>query len=182
MLERGFGTYLTTDTKWFDQFYYDMLKPFAQQRFSEQAIVRSYSRVKKTFEKGLGIVITRDNNPVAGAIAYRHGDTLVTPIKGIMHGDEQLARDGVSTALYYYTIEMAHSSGCTGIDFSRSRPFLCDGVLSYKLRWGMELVDEDIGTAAFAVAVPFGRGPGRRFLDDHPFIHLSNSGLSLSKY
>jgi hypothetical protein len=181
MLERGFNYHMTTDPKWFDQFYYDMLKPYALQRFSEQAIVRSHAKVKKTFRKGLGIVVTKNGEPVAGAIAFRHNDTLITPFKGIIHGDEQLARDGASTALYYYTIAMAHSSDCTGIDFSRSRPFLCDGILSYKLKWGMELVNENIGTAAFAIAAPYGREPGKKFLDDHPFIHVTESGLSLYK-
>ncbi|HOP81534.1 MAG TPA: hypothetical protein PLZ21_13295, partial [Armatimonadota bacterium] len=55
-----------------------------------------------------------------------------------------------------------------------------DGVLRYKLTWGMQPVDDDDDVAVFAITSPRFTEPARRFFNTHPFFHLKDGQLRIS--
>ncbi|MBI2843295.1 MAG: GNAT family N-acetyltransferase [Armatimonadetes bacterium] len=151
---RGFGYELTRDPGWFDEFYHRMYRPYILQRFGELAVVHSYRELRREFLRGAGLIVKKDDQPEGAAIISRRGNTLRFVQIGIMDGDEKLIKEGVGTMLYYYATLLAYSQGCTRVDFGHSRAFASDGVLRYKLKWGMDVLDDDDDVGVFAISAP----------------------------
>jgi lipid II:glycine glycyltransferase (peptidoglycan interpeptide bridge formation enzyme) len=57
--------------------------------------------------------------------------------------DEMYLKEGAMTAIYYYTILRAKEKNAKILDFGLSRPFLSDGVLINKSKWGAKIVKSD---------------------------------------
>lgn len=179
MMEKNYSYEATTDQQWFDLFYYRMYKPYAQSRHGELARVHKYKTIKKDFLHGAGISIQRDGSPVAGAIAYVDGETMFNPSKGILDGDQTLCREGASVALYYYCLHLAHARGCKTADFGYSPPFISDGALSYKLKWGMDILNRDDSNGVYAIAAPGRTEQAMKFLRANRFYCLTSRGIDL---
>jgi hypothetical protein len=177
----GYDYRVTTDPDWVDLFYYDMFKPYILHKYGKAAMVTSYKKVKRDYLSGFGIEVIKDGEQLAGTIVIPYGSTLYNPHGGVIHGDEELAREGASFALYYYAMLFAYSSGYTEIDFGCSRPFLSDGSLSFKLKWDMNVVPGNTSTGIFAIAAPGCSNQARKFLQANRFYHLHNEGIELVK-
>jgi hypothetical protein len=177
--ERGYTCETTGDPAWFESFYHRMYKPYAINKYGETAVVHDYRKLKASFKRGRGIIIKKWDQPVAGTISLARGDTLYTKHLGILDGDEDFVRDGAVRALYYHTMVLAYEWGIKNIDFGHSRPFLSDGVLKYKLKWDMEVRDDDDAIGVFAVASPQKTELSLRFLAQNRFFHLQDGSLKL---
>lgn len=180
VVENGFSYETTNSPDWLDEFYQRMYKPYIYKKYGDKAIVHGYGEVKRAFTMGSGIVLKKQERPVGGAIVYTKDSVMSNPFVGILDGDEELARDGASRALYYYTMLLAHSSGCVGVDFGHCRPFLCDGSLQYKLKWRMHVLDDNDGIGVFAIATPGNSNVAQRFLTARRFFHLTDERVQLS--
>ena len=180
MTEHGFEYHVTNDEAWLDDFYYNMYVPYCQARHGEYARVKSRETLRACYRRGFGVVVTQQGKPVGGAISFLQGKTLWSAYMGVLNGDLDLARHGAVLALYYYTQVHAFSIGCTGIDFGNSRPFLSESSLKYKLKWGMQVLNEDDGIGLYAVASPGNTDSAKRFLLENPFYHITANGIELS--
>lgn len=176
---RGFDYEVTTDPGWFDEFYNSMYVPYALNRYGGLAQLDCYGRVKQAYTKGAGIIVRKDKQPVGGTIVLPQNDVMRNPYVGILNGDEAISREGASRALYYYAMLVAHSWGCKGINFGSTRPFLSDGVLQYKLKWGMRIFQDELSTAVFSLATPGFTGPAQKLLEIHPFIRITDEGFDI---
>jgi hypothetical protein len=176
----GYTCEVTRDEAWFDTFYHRMYVPFAAQRHGCQAMVYPYRRVKELFLLGAGMMIRRNAEPVGGALFCVEDTTFETPFLGIMNGDVALSRDGVCLALYYNAIRLAHELGCSSIDFGYSRPFLSDGALRYKLKWGMVPRDTKVHVGVFAMIAPGPTEAALRFLEANRFFEIVDDGIRLA--
>lgn len=178
--DAGFECELVTDSSWLDTFYYDMYCPYAKYRYGDSAVVHSYSKIKKAFLSGAGIVAKQNGKPVAGTVVSRQGDDLRIPHVGVLGADPEPVRDGALFAMDYFIVQYAHSTGYKYIDFGHSRPFLSDGPLKYKLNWHMEAKDDDDGVGMFAIAVNYRNEQASNFLQANPFFYLTKQGLRVS--
>lgn len=174
MIEAGFQYYLTNDPEWYDWFYNTMYAPYATGKFANEARLLSYKALQKVYEEGVALVITLDGQDVAGSINRKRLDVWQNLYLGFAGGDNSIARSGASSALYYYSLIEAHKNGCTSINFGYSRPFLSDGILTHKLRWGMQIEDEDPGTAAFALISPNNSEVAQDFLNANRHFELTH--------
>jgi len=177
--ERGFDYEVTTDPHWFDEFYNNMYVPYAMNLYGSLAQLDSYERVRKAYKKGAGIIVRKHKQPVGGTIVFPQDGVMRNPYVGILNGDEAISREGASRALYYYVMLVAHSWGCKGVNFGSTRPFLSDGVLQYKLKWGMQIWQDELSTAVFSLATPGFSGPAQKFLEAHPFIRIIGEGFEI---
>lgn len=175
----GFNYEVTTEPAWFDKFYNDMYVPYAQKRYGKLAQIDGYERVKQAYTKGAGIIVKQYEKHVGGTIVYTQENVMRNPYVGISGGDEIVAREGASRVLYYYVMLLAHSWGCEGINFGSTRPFLSDGVLKYKLKWGMQLRHDELSTAVFALAAPGLTKPAQNFLETNPFFQITKHGFEI---
>ena len=177
MRNRGFGFDITMDPSWFDRFYDEMYLPYASNRFGDQAIVYGRRRLKRAFERGCLLIVTQHGEPVAAALKIVVDSVLHNVCRGVLNGDVEIARRGAAIALYYYSILFALSRGCAFADFGNSRPFLTDGALSHKLKWGMKVFSDDSGVGVFAIASPGRTEQAVKFLSGNPFYHYTENGV-----
>jgi hypothetical protein len=146
-----------------------MYCPTVSQRYGGQAILRSFNTLRKGFRQGVGISVNLYGSPAAGAIVHKDGSTLCGDWMGLLGGNRELVHRGVYQGIYYHVLLTAHNWGCSEINFGRSRPFMSDGVLKYKLKWGSQAMLEDPGTGAFAISVSRQTEATREFLRMHRF-------------
>ncbi|MEN6521532.1 MAG: GNAT family N-acetyltransferase [Armatimonadota bacterium] len=168
---------IVTDTGWLDEFYNKMYQPYALQRFGNFAVVHKYQKIRRSFQRGAGIIAKKNGVPVAGTIIYRAGDTMHIPHIGVVDGDLSIVREGAAFAMDYYAVQLAHLIGCKRVDFGHSRPFHSDGTLQYKLNWHMDVEEDDDGVAVFAITVPDQNGPALKFLENNRFFHITPNGV-----
>jgi len=180
-LNKGFTYKTTTDPAWFDEFYYKVYMQYGTRKHGALAQIDSYRRVKSAYDKGLGIIIMIDEKPVIGSIVFREGNTLRARYMGVYEGQEEAAHKGGSTAMYYFTMLVAHSMGCEATNMGSTRPFLSDGVLKFKMRWEPEILHDERSTAAFAISAPRLSTPARKFLTANPFFELAGDDIVLYK-
>jgi len=176
---RGFTYEVTKDDRWLTRFYDSMYLPYAQSRYGSLAVVQPRARIRRLFEQGCLLIVKRDDVPVVGLLMIPDGPTLRCPYMGAVEDDFGSARHGGSAAFYWYGIQWAYSQGCKAINFGHSRAFLGDGVLRYKLKWGMRVVEDDDAVYDFAIKVMPGSGAGGEFLSANPFFHLGDGRLQV---
>ncbi|MDO8587682.1 MAG: GNAT family N-acetyltransferase [Armatimonadota bacterium] len=179
MKQNNYQCEITNDDDWFDLFYHRMYKPYAENKYGELTHLCGYRRLRYDFRRGMGISVRRDGSHVAGAVSYFNGSVMINHWKGILDGDQAVARDGASLALYYYRIQLAFERGYKTADFGYSAPFVTDGALNYKLKWGMEVVNRDNSRVVYAIAAPGRTEQAVRFLRANRFYCLNGKGLEL---
>ncbi len=62
---------------------------------------------------------------------------------GWLHGDPALVKQGVLSALYWFSIQRARELGLRRVRMAGTPPYLEDGVFQYKMKWNAELDRED---------------------------------------
>lgn len=77
-------------------------------------------------------------------------------------------------------IAVLHSKGCGSCDFGQSKHIASDGVLRFKLNWGMHIMNVDDGTGVYALANPGTENEAAdRFLCENKFFHITKRGIEL---
>jgi len=96
---------------------------------------------------------------------------LIFELVGVDKGDFDHLHQGALDALYFYCISYAIEKGCEAINFGNSNPFLTDGLLRYKKKWGSKLLPNNKQHRNVLVRKP---GHCRRFpsffLDHFPIV------------
>lgn len=135
-------THATThDAADIDHFYDAMYVPHVQRRFGLHADIESRRVVHRCVAAGALLNILRDDEVIGACVLLPKDDTLRMLLIGFPK--ENLRQvDGASAALYFYTLKYAHEKGFRSVDYCGSRPFLNDGVLDVKRRWGAGLFDD----------------------------------------
>lgn len=170
--EAGYQCEVVNDEDSFIRFYNDMYKPYSLQRFNDDAVVYEPDVLKKFYERGFLAISRRNGMPAAAVLAYQEDNILRLPFGGITDGNGDLVKEGAMFAIHYFLAQQAHLWGCSFIDFGRSRPFLTDGILQYKMAWHTEAVPCDDVASVFALATPGNTPQGIKFLQAQPHFYL----------
>jgi hypothetical protein len=117
-------------------FYHGYHVPMCHSRHGEDAFVQSERFYRQVHARGGILWIRKGEERVAGALLEPVDGVLQSWAFGMRGGDEALMKQGVMAAVYLYACLQARVLGCHSIDFRASRPFLSDGVLRYKQKWG----------------------------------------------
>jgi len=118
-----------------DRFYDTMYEPHLRRRFGVDATFASRQLVQKCVSAGTLLKILRDGEVIGACVLLDLGETLQLLFVGFSAKDLREI-DGASAGIYYYSLEYAFQNGYKNVDFCGSRPFLNDGVLAVKRRWG----------------------------------------------
>jgi len=162
----------------FTQFYQTMYLPFVRRRHAQHAFIRNDYWMRRAFRRGGLMWILQDGQRVAGLLFRRRGQVLYSVAIGTARGEDRFVREGANIATDLFVLEHAKRLGCTLIDFGGSRPFLNDGVLRYKRKWGVTLVDKQ--DARYDLLVHWNRltRPVLAFHSNVPLIFRDEDGLS----
>lgn len=165
----------TRDPVAVDRFYDKMYKPHVERRFGGAAHVESRQHVQACVSHGTLLSILRDGEVISACVLLHEGDTVQMLFIGFSANDLR-AIDGASAGLYYYTLAYAFQNGYKAVDFCGSRPFLNDGVLAVKRRWGAGISD-DWSMENLLIQINNWSPGVESFLRDHPMITCQGDKL-----
>ena len=173
-LTRSGLTYnVTRDPRTIAAFYDTMYLPYARQAHGDRAMLTSWKEFEAELDHAELMLIQRNGDTIAGHLLVDLGGQRVRArALGIMNGDLEFVRLGAVVAIYFFAVEYLLKKGCRKIHFGGSRPFLKDGVLNFKKKYGATLVDRD--QHIFRVRVARYSDGARSFLRDNPFISESD--------
>ena len=137
----GLTSEVSHDQHDWDVFYHTMYLPLMTRRHGEHAVIRNANQLRRAFRLGGIVWVRRGNERIAGGLFEHRNGVLRWVALGTPAGDVALMKQGALAALYYFEIKYAHDHRCTAIDFGGTPPILNDGLLLYKKKWGIRLVE-----------------------------------------
>lgn len=166
---------VTHDLSHFDDFYYNMLIPYVNNRYEDTARIGSYSHEKDFFSRSDLFLIKKGDDVVGGSLVeYRDGGIFFRKM-AVRNGNYEYVKQGVLGAAYYFTIDEMKRKGYQKIHIGGSRPVLSDGVTRFKTRWlGAIVPDYDPFDYTFMILLKNTLGL-QDFLINNPFIHYTKN-------
>jgi hypothetical protein len=172
---------VTRDVFQLENYYYNMHVPFIKKAFGDRAYISDYNEVKRDFIKQTVykdlLLIKKDNDYIAGSLLDYNKKLAKIVILGIKEGNYEYVKDGAIGAIYYFSILFFEKLGCKRIELGLSRPFLEDGVLRYKRKWGQTLIPQHM-KSVFMVKMLSETEGLKGFFVNNPFIYEDASGLN----
>jgi hypothetical protein len=125
----------------FDHFYYHMYLPFIKDRHGDLALATPYHDLRQRwFTKGGLVLVTQNDEPIAGTLCYLANDTCFSVEGGILEADPHLIQQGINAFLIWCAIVWGHDQGATIFDMGGSRTWRSNGSFASKQRWGAQVV------------------------------------------
>jgi hypothetical protein len=122
-----------------EEFYVRHCVPLARAAHSARAVIEPFERLRRRLEGGALVWIERAGLRVAGAILVHQRPTLLLSKLGLLDGDPALRRQGATIAVDLLALQLAHKGGFARLNMGGSLPFLGDGVLQFKRKFGTML-------------------------------------------
>jgi hypothetical protein len=167
----GYQCEMSTDLDRLRYFYDRMFLPHIGTRYGEGAVDVSFGYMQSLLDRGVLLMIRSGGEDVAGFLIR------TTPVArpmvafmGIKEADPLLLKRGVTAALYYYCMRWAKEQGYRSLDFGHTRPFLRDGLLLWKKRWGLQMQRSDRKFRSLYVSLDGHHAGLERFLADNPLV------------
>lgn len=142
-LRRGqYKSEISTNDSDFDLFYGKFYEPFVRLRHTEAVVLQTPELLRSHFREGAILWLTRHGERLAGCLFAIRDHTMFLLESGLRNGALDLLKSGVVSSIYIHLFDHARRQGCTSLDFGGSRPCLHDGVLRYKRKWGIHLMEK----------------------------------------
>lgn len=165
----------TYDEADFREFYQRMYVPHIHATYGAGAMITAYDELKREFDHGVLLLAYRDTVAEAGSLITRRRGQLCCAAIGVGGDKSTVIHEGGLAALYYFELQYAYKLGESFLHYGAARPFLNDGVLRYKRKWGFHVTDHD---PRGWLVIPSFRTPAvRQFLVANPFVHVRDGTL-----
>jgi len=153
-------------------YYHRMHVPYVSHRYDDLTLPTRYEAMKRLWEKGFLVLVSGEGHEqeISGGLCFIRGDTFYLRTIGVLDGRKEFVSQGALAAVDYFAIRMAEEAGCGFFDFGLSRPFLRDGVLVYKKKWGGRLIPSPRNPGMWAFKVLRFHGGTLSFLKNNPLI------------
>ena len=157
-------------------FYNKMYLPYCESRFGSHPLVKPYELVEALSKDSVLLTVSASASPVRpsldnalGGVIIRKVNTSASLVISGLGGDpEDALRRGAVEALYWFAILWCHSQGVISLDLGLSHPFLDDGVLRFKAKWGARVEASETGLHNLALKFLDNGWLGKHFLQNHP--------------
>jgi len=138
----GFSYRFSRSKADFDHFYYRMHLPYVKARHGRLALVSRYEdQWKRWFVRGGVVLVTQQDEPVAGVLCYVANDTCFDIARGVLDADPQLLKQGIETMITWYAMNWARDQGAKIYDMGPlPYSYRADGAFNSKRRWGAQVV------------------------------------------
>lgn len=133
----------TTDAESYKDFYDNFYLPSVIDSHGESTITASFESRLQRFRDGEAelVWVIRGADPVCGmVVCYDEGIPVLRDI-GVRDGDKSIRSTGAITAAYYFSLQHIRERGFDRARLGLSRPFLNDGVLTFKQKWRPRLIE-----------------------------------------
>ncbi len=173
---------LLSDKESFTNFYDKFYRPYMTNRHGDEAWIEN---LNKTWESSpsLELLAIKENGIIVGiGLIRKSKECLYLMRLGLLNGDEQYRNRGVIGAMYYFGIIEGQKIGCRYLDLGGTRPFLTDGLTTYKMRLGGEFVSDLSPKKEYLwLGINKHSNAAIKFLDNNPFMYVSKD-FKLFKY
>lgn len=151
------------------RFYDEMYVPYIRNVYGARTFLVSRAEFSAHLPNLEVVMVLRDGEAVAGGTLLYEAGQVRAWCMGVKNGDRRYVREGAIAAIYRYQIAHLASAGRARLHLGASRPFLNDGVLAFKRKWGMRAADRM--AKWFQLTCPRHCEAGRAFLAHNPFIY-----------
>lgn len=167
---------LTNELPKLHNFYYNMYLPYITKAHGNRAIIMKYDYMKKEFINCDLLLIKKEKEYIAGSLlAYTKNEARLWSL-GVKDGNSDYVKDGAIGATYYFAVHHLKAKGYKRVNLGASRAFLNDGVLQYKKKWGIQIVDRS--KKSFLIK-PLSKTEGiKGFFLNNPFIYIDKKGFN----
>lgn len=178
-VERGrFRCEVLTGDAWVDEFH---------RRFYEPSMTERHAREKYTFSPGAlrdaahapgaeFLRIVRNGVWVGGCLSRSLPDGYQLQRLGWLGGEPQLLKDGVVSAIYWLGIRRALELGYDSFNVGGVAPYLEDGLMFFKGKWGGRLEPFSNRYGEFHLLLDPAHATCRRFLAAHSLVARGVNG------
>jgi hypothetical protein len=178
--KNGFTYRVTQDPAEIECFYQTMYLPYIRQTHGGRAFVTTREELAR--EAGQGgelLLVEQDARPVAGVYLGTHdADRLDALELGVVGGDRNLVKLGALAAIYYFAIQLAAERHHKRLYLGGARPFLNDGALQYKNKWGLRITGRLHTMPDRLLFQPrLGSAAIHSFLRNNPFVFENDSAM-----
>lgn len=176
----GFEYKVTRAEVLYRQFFDLMYRPYMDATHGEKAFAMSLQALLEKRDQSELLLVLQAGEPVSGAVLLEEGERMRGWSLGVRHADRALVRTGAMAAIYHFTFRHLAETGYHRFHFGASRPFLLDGALRYKTKWGLRVVDRtDTGFELEALRPTAG---AQAFLQHNPFISWARDGFTANAF
>ena len=161
---------ITNDDAKLHEFYYNMYLPYITKRYDNAAAIEPYELFKSHFHHCDLLLIKSKNQVVAGGLICYEGVKARLWSFGIKDANPKYVKMGAFGALYYFSLQYLKDKGFLKVGLGGSRPFLNNGVIVYKKRWGLKLTEPfEINYLLKPLKIT---DESKSFLINNPFIFI----------
>ena len=132
---------VTKNREEFEYFYSNMYLPYIKNRYGTHAFSMSHEEMRGKLGCSELIFVKVRGERVAGRILLYENDSVRAWSMGVKDGDSAYVKAGAIKAMDYFTYQYLAERGYKVLHLGGSRPFLLDGVLRYKRRHRVRLID-----------------------------------------
>ena len=167
---------ITNELKQFHNFYYHMYIPHITKTHGDTAFIMDYDFLKNKFKNGDLLLIKKEKEYIAGMMLIYPRNKARLLYLGIKDGNLDYVMEGAIGAMFYFSVQYLKEKGYKEVSFGLSRAFLKDGVLQYKKKWGLQIVE----TSKMGLIIkPLLETVGLRgFFLNNPLIYLDRMKLN----
>lgn len=134
------------DDQSFDEFYHEMLVPTSRIRHEERANISQQDVLRSKFHQGYLLAAYQGNEWVGANLMLPQTERVLNWANiGWRDGREQLMKDRLVSALMYEMITRGKNEEFDTLDLGSCNPFVNDGPLNYKLKWGAYIILPQLG-------------------------------------
>ena len=138
----GFSYEVSQDVSWTAEFYNRYYRPSMLNRFGEEGYVSSWQEVQTLAHQQHSefIKVIADGQCIAAVLNQVNGKSYRFLRIGWIQSDNRLVKQGVIAALYWFSIQRAYQLQCNELFLGGTPPYLENGLLWFKAKWGGRLV------------------------------------------
>ncbi len=167
---------LTNELSQLNYFYYNMYLPYITKAHGNEAIVMDYDFIANRFKGCDLMLVKKDKEYIAGVLIISTKTKARLWYLGVKDGNSNYIKDGALGALYYFSIFHLKGKGFKRLGSGLTRPFLKDGVLQYKKKWGLRIHS---GFSSSFLVKQLSETTGTRgFFLNNPFIYSEKNKLN----
>jgi hypothetical protein len=170
----------TRDPGAIDRFYTEMYLPYIQQTHGDGAFAATLDEFRHEADKGAELLLVEQDGKAVSGVLLGLGDPerMEALELGVLGADRNLVKAGALAAIYYFSLQHAANSGYQRLFLGGVRPFLNDGPMHYKKKWGVRLTGRLRTMPDAWIFRPHPRSAAARsFLLNNPFVFEKDDSL-----
>ena len=127
------------------EFFYKMLLPTVKSRYKERAFLPKFENIQHIYQNGVLIAAYLDDEWVGAHLLDIEGtDSIRSANLGWRNGADEWRKKGLIASLYNQTFIWAQENGFIKLNMGSSQPFVNDGPLNFKLKWGATMMPLEV--------------------------------------